>query len=156
MAHPPVCRPVVDGRDRHLMFICLARGGRGGRRRRAPFECSTFFSFRLPEKQKNDRAQGFTSRFVFCMLGLAMLAGTTQAVSRTDQTEVQALLAIHDRWRLDPPWSGDDPCPKVAADPYANNTFDKGEVAILCDCTYAENTTCHVMGLYAPALLPYI
>ncbi|MQL83158.1 hypothetical protein Taro_015655 [Colocasia esculenta] len=87
---------------------------------------------------------------VFGLMELALLVRSSQAAQpTTDPAEVQALYAIFDRWGLDRPGGGGDPCPDVDVVAKLNSSimFESYDQAILCNCSYAQSTTCHVIGL---------
>ncbi|RCV35408.1 hypothetical protein SETIT_7G237600v2 [Setaria italica] len=89
------------------------------------------------------------------LLLLAASAQAQQARTRTDPVEADALKGVFDKLgsRLWPSWfSGVDPCAGAATDDTDVDNDPKMNPGIKCDCTYQNNTVCHITRLKMYAL----
>ncbi|WVZ94585.1 hypothetical protein U9M48_040463 [Paspalum notatum var. saurae] len=82
-------------------------------------------------------------------------ARAQQTAARTDPVEVAALNTILGRWglRASPAWNiSGEPCSGVAVDTTDVDNNPNINPAIKCDCSYNNNTVCHIIKLKVIAL----
>ncbi|CAL5069959.1 unnamed protein product [Urochloa decumbens] len=89
------------------------------------------------------------------LLLLAASAKAQQApATRTDPTEANALNAVFANFGLNiwPPWFTGDPCAGAATDGTDISSNPNMNPGIKCDCSYQNNTVCHIVELRMYAL----